>query len=132
MRKSSATLPPEPLTQAELEDEHTKHIRIVKQAEPTRRGRIRNASHVPTGDVPTTDVVDIVSQSIQNNADVLEWQYGEGGNALTANQWATIIVRAIRYGVPTDEFEGDGFHIRDDDDPQDPPVCDDCQEDDNE
>jgi hypothetical protein len=126
-RKSAAVLPPKPLSQEELEAEHTKHLRVVRRAEPVHRGRLRNATGVPSGDAPTGEILDIVSDAIEVNADALEWAYGERGNALTARQWAEIVVRAIRYGLPTDEYEGDGFHIREDDNLGEAPECVDCQ-----
>lgn len=115
------------MTQEELEAEVSKHTPVVPLQKSQRRGRLRNINGIPSGDAPTSEVVEIVSDAIEVNADALEWKYGENSNGATAKQWAEIVVRAIRYGIPTDEYEGEGFHIREDYSLGDAPECADCQ-----
>jgi hypothetical protein len=126
MRKSAATLPPKEMSQGELESEHNKRTRVIALAEPSRKGRTKNAMRVPTGDVESGEAVDIIAQAIEVNSEALEWKYGDG-TAATSKQWAEIVLRAIRYGVPYDDYMGEGFHMRDDVEMGDPPMCNDCQ-----
>jgi hypothetical protein len=133
-RKSAASLPQKEMPQGELEDEVNKRTRVVELVQPSRKGRTRNAHGVPSGDVESGEVRDIIANSIELNAEALEWHYGEQGNEGTSKQWAEIILRAIRYGVPYDDYMGEGFRIRDADDMGEAPLCPECQaeEDDNE
>jgi hypothetical protein len=126
-RKSKRVIEPE-LPQAELEDELTKHTRTVGVAEPSKKGRIRGATAVPQGDAPSRDAADVINMTLQVNAGAIGWStHNESALEATAGNWAAILLRDIRYGIPYDELQGEGFHIREDDSLGEPPVCDNCK-----
>lgn len=128
MRKSTATIKPKELPQGELEDEFTKRTSVPRPIGTVKKGRTKNMLSVPSGETGSGEICDIISDSIQVNAEALEWHFGsDGTSSLTARQWAEIILRAIRYGIPYEEYQGEGFHIQDDE-MGEPALCSNCQE----
>ena len=127
-RKSKRSIEPE-LPQEELEEELTKATRTLGVEAPTVKGRIRGASAVPQGDAPSREVTDVITMTLQVNANAIGWSTrNESILQATAGNWAGIILRDIRYGIPYDEVRGEGWHIREDDALGEPPTCDNCEE----
>lgn len=126
-RKSKRAIEPE-LPQGELEEELTKHTRVVEAQAPSAKGRIRGASAVPQGDASSGEVADIINMTLQVNAEAMGWSTrNEKTLQATAGNWAAILLRDIRYGIPYDEVGGEGWHIREDDSLGEPPICDNCK-----
>ena len=124
-RKSLAKIDPK-AAQEGLEQAHTKHVRTVDKAESSTRGRLKNAQDVPSGDTPTKDIVDVISMTLEVNGEIVFPGVKAYSLPATCDNWARILAQAIRYGIPYDEFAGEGWHIRDDETLGDPPTCDDC------
>jgi len=126
-RKSKRAIEPE-LPQGELEDELTKHTRVVEVQAPSAKGRVRGATVVPQGDAPSGEVADVINMTLQVNADAMGWSTrNESAREATAGNWAAILLRDIRYGIPYEEVGGEGWHIREDASLGEPPVCDNCE-----
>lgn len=126
-RKSKRSIEPE-LPQEELEESMTKHTRTISAEGPSVKGRIRGATAVPQGDAPSGDVLEVMTMTLTMNGDVLGWGHKEAMVEGTATNWATILLRDIRYGIPLEELGGEGWHIREDDKLGEPPTCDNCEE----
>jgi hypothetical protein len=92
-----------------------------------KKGRHKFLVSVPSNEVSNADVHRLITDSLTANAEVLgiDHQFAEGW----ADNWSAIIIRAVRYGVPTADFEAEGFVILEAE-MGDPPMCQLCQEND--
>ncbi len=105
------------IEQAQLE--HVSRVRPRQKAEPGRRlGFDLGANETPTG-----ELLKVLTESLVSYKDDLNM-----GTTETCENWATILLRDLRYGVPAEELNGQGFIIRDED-LGDPPLCESCLED---
>lgn len=86
-----------------------------------RPRRHKNLLQPLSGEAPSADVITLMTDTIVANSDALGWQGTSKVIQMNADEWARIILRAVRYGV---EHEGEGFSILDQEQPI--PMCDDC------
>jgi hypothetical protein len=113
------------LTQEELEAKVTERVRVVQRAQPSRPHRLKHALEPPSGSAGSKEAITLMTDALIENADAFGWD--RNNTEVTADNWARIILRATVYGVPYDEYEGEGWAFQEEA-VGDPPLCDDCRE----
>jgi hypothetical protein len=111
--------------QERLEEAMSEKIPVRERERPKAR-RHKGLDHVPSNEVLSGDVLAIMADALEEHADLLGWHGASTSVRYTAEQWSEILLRMIRYGIPLEEFGAEGFPIYDE--PQDPPLCNDCRE----
>lgn len=117
--------PPEPeLSQNDLEARLTENVAVRGHVE-AQKGRLKRALSVPSSDMPSGDIIALMTETLNQNRELIGWPVDD--SELQADKWARILLLDIRYGVPTNELNGEGFHITEAE-VGEAPLCPDCQE----
>jgi hypothetical protein len=81
--------------------------------------RHKSLRQTPYQETSSGEILTIFADTLLSHSDIL------GMNRPTAAEWALILLRDLRFGIPTDELAGEGFPFHDAEF-DDPPLCESC------